>query len=217
MQLSAIGRACLIAREGRRLKAYRDGVGVWTIGIGCTSASGLIAVAPGLTITAAECDALFDRAWPRYAQAVASVAGEGLAASLADHQADALISFCYNIGPAAFAGSTAARRLAAGNLDAVPGAMLRWRRPAAIVARRRAEAAQFATPYAVALPRPTATQPPVAPGAAPAGPAAALPAALDPVHAPPAHPWLGALGAWVDRVFAPAGPHREVADRAARG
>jgi len=40
MDLSAIGKAVLIAREGRRLHAYRDSVGIWTIGIGHTSAAG---------------------------------------------------------------------------------------------------------------------------------------------------------------------------------
>ncbi|WP_244528748.1 glycoside hydrolase family protein [Methylobacterium gossipiicola] len=40
MDLSSIGAAVLIAREGRRLKAYSDSVGVWTIGIGVTTVAG---------------------------------------------------------------------------------------------------------------------------------------------------------------------------------
>jgi lysozyme len=209
--LSSIGKACLIAREGRRLTAYADGVGVLTIGIGCTRIDGK-PVPRGLRITAAECDALFEATWPCYAAAVAD-AGP---ADLADHQADALISFCYNIGTAGFAGSTIARLLKAGNLGAVPGAMLMWGKPVAIVTRRQAEADQFATPYTAALPRPTSTARPIAvplPAkaalpAAPAGrtlhPAQAAPV-LVPLAVPSTHPWLDAFGAWVDRVFAPSG------------
>ncbi len=36
MKMSAAGRAALIKREGVRLKAYKDSVGVWTIGVGST-------------------------------------------------------------------------------------------------------------------------------------------------------------------------------------
>ncbi len=46
MQLSPIGREALEKREGCRLVAYRDSVGVWTIGCGVTTASGLIVVTP---------------------------------------------------------------------------------------------------------------------------------------------------------------------------
>ncbi|MFD0936011.1 lysozyme, partial [Methylobacterium trifolii] len=112
MQLSPIGEAVLIAREGRRLTAYRDSVGVWTIGIGITSASGLIRVRPGLTITAAECDALAHRAFALYAGHVdAALCGT----PVGQHTYDALVSVCFNIGPSAFSGSTFLRRLRAGD------------------------------------------------------------------------------------------------------
>ncbi|WP_164171293.1 glycoside hydrolase family protein, partial [Stenotrophomonas maltophilia] len=67
-ELSLIGRAVLIAREGARLEAYRDSVGVWTIGVGHTSAAGAPKVTPGLTITAQECDAIFERDVARFAR-----------------------------------------------------------------------------------------------------------------------------------------------------
>ena len=221
MELSAIGTACLIAREGRRLAAYADGVGRLTIGIGCTTIAGR-PVRRGDTITAAECDALFAATWPAYAAAVAAVVPAGVA--LEDHEADALISFCYNIGTRGFLGSTVARLLGAGSLGAVPAAMLMWARPASIVTRRQAEADQFGTPYAVALPRATSTAPRPVPvpatarsaGAAPAHPAQGAPV-IEPVAVPPAHPRLAGLGAWVDRVFAPSREHAETVDLAARG
>ena len=59
MDVSPIGRAALEGREGTRLTAYKDSVGVWTIGTGITTASGLIKVVPGLTITPVQSDALF--------------------------------------------------------------------------------------------------------------------------------------------------------------
>ncbi|KQT79558.1 hypothetical protein ASG51_21740 [Methylobacterium sp. Leaf465] len=70
MDLSPIGEAVLIAREGRRLKAYKDSVGVWTIGIGHTSAAGAPLVTAGLTITSGQCDAIFERDVQKYVAAV---------------------------------------------------------------------------------------------------------------------------------------------------
>lgn len=158
MTLSPIGEAVLIAREGRRLQAYRDSAGIWTIGIGITSASGLIAVRPGLTITAAECDALAHRAFALYAGHVdAALAGT----RVTQHGYDALVSVCFNIGPAAFGGSTFLKRLRTGDVDGAQAALLWWNRPAAILGRRQAEADQLLTPYALALPRPTRGQRPI--------------------------------------------------------
>jgi lysozyme len=70
MDLSPIGEAVLIAREGRRPKAYKDSVGVWTIGIGHTPAAGALLVTPGLTITSAQCDAIFECDVQKYVAAV---------------------------------------------------------------------------------------------------------------------------------------------------
>ena len=154
MNLSAIGEACLIAREGRRLRAYRDSVGVWTD-----------RHRPHRRRRAAA-----GRAGPRdhrrgvrrdlpahdVAAYVAAVRS-GLTAPVEPHAFDALVSLCYNIGPSAFAGSTALRRINAGDAAGAADAMLMWAKPAAILGRRRAEAEQLVTPYAAALPRPTDT------------------------------------------------------------
>lgn len=224
MNLSPIGRACLIAREGRRLTAYRDSVGVWTIGIGHTGAAGGLKPGPGVAITSAECDALFAVDVERY---VASVA-KGVKVPLSANQADALISVSYNIGPGAFAGSTFLKRLNAGDTAGARDAILNWRIPASILTRRQAEAEQFVTPYATAMPRPTTTQKPVVVSGAPLAPSTVTPAGpipktaqhapvIEPVHLPPAHPWLDALGGWIDRVFAPSSGGFGSTDLAARG
>jgi len=139
MKISAAGRKVLAEREGRRLKAYRDSAGVWTIGIGHTSAAGPPEVTPGLWITDAECDAIFGRDLRTYEAAV----NKAVKVPLAQHEFDALVSFCYNIGPAGFARSTAVRRLNGGDRQGAAEALLMWNRPAEILSRRRGERAQF--------------------------------------------------------------------------
>jgi lysozyme len=70
MDLSPIGEAVLIACKRRRLKAYTDSVGAWTIGIGHTSAAEAPLVTAGLTVTSAQCDAIFERDVQLYVAAV---------------------------------------------------------------------------------------------------------------------------------------------------
>src|SRR4051812_18210167 len=101
MRMSDQGRALLTKREGVRLKAYRDSVGVWTIGVGHTSAAGPPTVTPGQTITAQECDEIFRRDLVQYENAV----NKAVKVPLAQHQFDACVSLCYNIGAGGFARS----------------------------------------------------------------------------------------------------------------
>ena len=157
MDLSPIGEAVLIAREGRKLKAYKDSVGVWTIGIGHTSAAGAPLVTSGLTITSAQCDAIFERDVQTYVAAVR----KGLKVAVSQNAFDALVSICYNIGPGAFASSTFLKRINAGDLAGAYDAILMWKKPAAIITRRQAEAQRFVTAYASAMPRATTAQKPV--------------------------------------------------------
>ena len=157
MDLSPIGEAVLIAREGRRLKAYKDSVGIWTIGIGHTSAAGAPLVTAGLTITSAQCDAIFERDVQKYVAAVR----QGLKVVVSQNAFDALVSICYNIGPGAFAGSIFLKRINAGDTPGAYDAILMWKKPAAIITRRQAEAQQFVTAYAQAMPRATTTQKPI--------------------------------------------------------
>ena len=203
MELTAIGRAVLASREGNRLVAYRDSVGVWTIASGVTTASGLVTVTPGLTLSPAQADALNAKAFATYAGHVAAV----VTVPLADHQADALISLCYNIGPAAFARSSVVKRLAKGDYPGAAEAILMWNRPAALIPRRQAEYDQFRTPYATALPRARRgdSKPVTAPAAA--APAAVAPkappvASTPPVVAPPAAPAPAAGGGWLSGILA---------------
>lgn len=210
MALSSIGSAVLMAREGRVLKAYKDSVGVWTIAAGVTTASGLIKVTPGLVLTSAQCDELNAKAFALYAGYV----DKALAGTIPDqHTYDALVSFCYNIGPAGFRGSTCLKRIKAGDLQGAKAAMLLWKKPAAIITRRQAEADQLVTPYSVRLPSRASGEKPIKVSATAASgastpsvprnskpvvdPAIVLPAAPD--YQVPA--WFKAIASFIDAMF----------------
>lgn len=148
--MSAIGLAALIGREARRLTAYVDSVGIWTIGIGHTAAAGAPVPYRGLTITRAECDAIFARDIVQYEDAVR----RAVTVPLADHQFDALGSICYNIGTGGLAKSTFVKLINAGApASQIRSAILAWRKPPEILTRRTAEADQFATPYSSRMPK----------------------------------------------------------------
>lgn len=152
--MSAVGLAALISREARVLKAYKDTKGIWTIGIGHTAAAGAPIPYAGLTITAAESDVIFACDLVQYEVAVRAA----ITVVLTDHQFDALVSICFNIGTDAFRGSTFVKRINAGASAAQIRAAIRmWKKPPEILTRRTAEADQFATPYSVTLPKARST------------------------------------------------------------
>ena len=218
MQMSPIGKMALIAREGRRLMAYTDSVGVLTIGIGCTTIYGR-PVQRGDIITAVECDVLFESTLSRYDRAVSAA----LKVDVPQHAHDALVSVCYNIGigtpnpkpgqSPGMAGSSFIKRINAGDMQGARDAILMWKKPAAIIGRRQAEAEQFVTPYAVRMPRATAGSKPIAaPTPLPVTPGI-RPVPVEPIIVPPimvprVDTWWGRFGSWVDRTFGDG--HQEV-------
>ncbi len=200
MDLSPIGEAALIAREGRRLEAYKDSVGIRTIGVGHTAAAGAPTPRAGLRITSAECDAIFARDIARFVRTV----DQALPAPLPQNAFDALVSLCFNIGPAAFLRSTVLRKLREGNRPAAAEAILMWNRPAVIIPRRQAEYDQFRTPYAEALPKArrsdvsrVAVAAPVAAALDPVKPTPVI----EPVVVPPSTSWWGGLVGWLGGLF----------------
>lgn len=162
MRMSDKGRAALTKREGVRLKAYKDSVGVLTIGIGHTSAAGPPNVTPDLVISAAECDQIFSRDLIQYETAVNAACKR----DLNQNQFDACVSLCYNIGTGAFARSTVVKRINTADFDGAADAFLMWNRPPEIIGRRKTEVAQFKTPVSGAVPPPPdipAPKPPAKP------------------------------------------------------
>src|SRR3954469_9253565 len=99
MKTSAAGRAKLIGREGVRLHAYYDSVGVLTIGVGHTSAAGPPMVKDGLTITREDCDQILARDLIQFENTVSKC----VTAQINQNQFDALVSLCFNIGIGNFA------------------------------------------------------------------------------------------------------------------
>lgn len=115
MALTPAGYRLLQTCEGCRLRAYPDpasGGSPWTIGYGHTGPE----VQPGLVISQQQAEAWLRRDVARFEMAVdhGLANGGSLSPQLSPQQRDALVSFCFNVGSAAFSGSTLVRRLKAG-------------------------------------------------------------------------------------------------------
>lgn len=143
--------------EGLRLEAYRDPVGIWTIGYGLTRLNGG-PVRQGDTITTVEAEGLLRRE-------LLDLFGPGLFALLPmasrwrPEQQAALVSWAFNVGLGAVEESTLRKRLLAG-LDpatVVREELPRWNRGdndvmPGLVRRRAAEVALFTGMSATAPP-----------------------------------------------------------------
>lgn len=168
--VSPAGRTAIRQREGCRLSAYRDSVGVWTIGVGHTGRAAPPAVHEGMIISVADADAFLSADLKPFE----AVVNEAVRHPLTPNQFDACVSLAFNIGAGAFRTSSAARFAAAGRMEEAADAFLLWTRAGGqvldgLVRRRQAERAQFLTPDA--------------PARSPPGP---------PVPAPPA--WRSLIG-----------------------
>jgi len=125
--------------EGIRLNAYRDVVGVWTIGYGDTGPD----VHEGMRITQAQADQMLaDRLAREFEPGVWAAIGD---APTTQSQFDAMVSLAYNIGVGVFGRSSVARMHRAGNYASAAAAFAWWNIAGGRVfpglARRRAEEA----------------------------------------------------------------------------
>lgn len=102
MQTSANGVAALEQEEGVVLRAYRDVVGVWTIGAGLTAASGVVTPKAGMVISREEATSLLQKALrDRYEPAVEMAMTRTDKAPVErplQHEFDAGVSFHWNCG-----------------------------------------------------------------------------------------------------------------------
>ena len=135
MKTSRQGIDLLIAREGLRRDAYLDSVGVPTIGVGHTGPE----VRLGLRWPVERCREVFARDLERFERAVC----ESVTVGLEQHQFDALVSFAFNVGEAAFRASTLVRKINLGQFELAALQFDRWRIPPEIASRRNAEREQF--------------------------------------------------------------------------
>lgn len=94
MRTSPKGIAFLERHEGVVLKAYRDPVGIWTIGAGLTKASGVVTPKAGMVISKGDASRLLSLALGRnYEPAVARAMPKAL-----QHEFDGGVSFHWNTG-----------------------------------------------------------------------------------------------------------------------
>ena len=147
MKTSAAGRAAIMQREGVRLTAYRDTVGVLTIGVGHTGRATLPLVVPGMTITRDTADEILSRDLATFEDVVNAAAPRGLA----QNAFDASVSLAFNIGASAFVKSTVARKIASGDMAGAADAFMMWVKPPELKARRESERAQFLKPDATGI------------------------------------------------------------------
>lgn len=94
--------------EGLRLEAYKCPAGVWTIGYGHTKG-----VIKGMKISKEEAEKLLQQDVSVFELQVINTVGK-----LSDCKIDALVSFAYNVGIAAFRNSTLCRKVKANSDDA---------------------------------------------------------------------------------------------------
>jgi lysozyme len=134
--------------EGCKLTAYRDPIGVWTIGYGTTARAGLgIIPTGGMTITQAEADQLLADGLNKFADQIRPMINAGLN----DNQFGACVSLAYNIGGHGFSTSSALKNINAGDYDKAANAILLWNKAGGkvlkgLVRRREAERKLFLTP-----------------------------------------------------------------------
>lgn len=151
--------------EGWRDTAYKDAVGVWTIGFGHTSMAGPPEVKPGMKFTKAEGRAILLRDLKKYEDAVLKY----VKVPLNENQYGALVSFCFNVGPGNLQKSTLVKKLNAGDYASVPAEMAKWNKAngkvlAGLTRRREAEGVLFKTPVSgnAPSPAPKPSSPPAA-------------------------------------------------------
>ena len=140
MEISQQGIDLLIEREGKRHQAYRDSVGVWTIGVGHTGPE----VHEGLTITEEQADAYLADDLARFERCVS----EALTVEPAQAQFDACVSLAFNIGCGNFNRSSVLRYTNEGEPEKAREAFALWNRAnkkvmAGLTRRRAAEAELF--------------------------------------------------------------------------
>lgn len=103
-----MGLQNIIAFEGIELNAYRCPAGVWTIGVGHTSDVDGVNIARGMKITESEAMALLKEDVKHFERYLNK---QPFIRSLTQGMFDALVSFIFNVGIAAFAASTMRRKL----------------------------------------------------------------------------------------------------------
>lgn len=145
LQMSQPARAGLVERfEGLRLSAYRDSVGIWTIGYGHTARAGQPSPAAGMRVTSESADRLLSA---DLAMFEAALNGAIKVATL-QREFDALVSWAFNVGVGAMQSSSLLRAFNQCAKAQAADGLLAWDRAggavlAGLANRRQAERAWF--------------------------------------------------------------------------
>lgn len=148
MRLSQQGLELIKRFEGLSLKAYKDAVGVPTIGYGH-----ILGVKMGTEITALEAEELLQQDVSHFEQGVSHLINE-LGINITQPQFDALVSFAFNLGLGNLKKSTLLKKLYLMkqgdklSMQAVAKEFLRWNKAGGkvlqgLVNRRQAESDLF--------------------------------------------------------------------------
>ena len=140
MKTSQSGISLIKGFEGKRLNAYYDGVGVWTIGFGTIKYPNGVRVKKGDTCTEAQAESYLKNDLVKFENAINRL----VKVPLNQNQFDALSSFTYNLGETNLSSSTLLKKLNAKDYAGTAGQFLRWNRAGwkvmnGLIRRREAE------------------------------------------------------------------------------
>lgn len=140
MKTSQSGVNLIKGFEGKRLNAYDDGVGVWTIGFGTIKYPDGVRVKKGDTCTEARAELYLKNDLVNFEKAINRL----VEVPLNQNQFDALASFTYNLGETNLSSSTLLKKLNAKDYTGASNEFLKWNRAGGkvlngLVRRREAE------------------------------------------------------------------------------
>ena len=140
MNTSQTGINLIKGFEGKRLTAYDDGVGVWTIGYGTIKYPNGVRVKKGDTCTDAQAESYLKNDLVKFESAINRL----VEVPLNQNQFDALASFTYNLGETNLSKSTLLKKLNAKDYLGAADQFLVWNRAGGkvltgLVRRREAE------------------------------------------------------------------------------
>lgn len=144
MKTSNSGIALIKDFEGKRLVAYDDGVGVWTIGFGTTKHPNGVRIKRGDKCTEVQAEQYLRNDLITFENAVNRL----VKVPLSQNQFDALVSFTYNLGETNLRSSTLLKKLNAKDYKGTAAEFLKWNKAGGkvmngLVKRRKAEMELF--------------------------------------------------------------------------
>lgn len=144
MKIGNKGISLIKEFECLRLRAYDDGIGVWTIGIGTIRYPNGKRVQKGDVITEAQAEEYLKHDLNNFEKTI----NEVVKVPLTQNQYDAIVSLTYNIGAAAFSRSTLLKRLNNKDYKGAADQFLAWNKAGGkvlrgLIRRREAERALF--------------------------------------------------------------------------